>query len=349
MSDMPAYMRIRHYVVDLVLSHADPETRIMSERELCKAFSVTRPTARKAIKELVDDGWIVARPGFGSFVNPAYSRNNLHRLLKLRKILVIINDGKLVEYDSFYMNILARVCDSLRALEARLKMPNLTGNPAKAAEELAAYNPDGILWVTPSDSYMEAIEEIRKRVPVHILYRAGGGGKDATTIDYRAAGGLAAAWLLDHGRRRLAFIGHKKGSPTMRLILDGWLQEFKRRGLGFEPSLRIDFDEDISEKAEGLLRSASVDGVFCYGYVYAFFDRALSSSKASRKSLKILIDKYRYPENAIASKPDAELLLHPDELIDIAARRLHESIANGGVQARELILTPRILQSADGG
>jgi len=320
----------------------------MSERELCKAFSVTRPTARKALKELVDDGWILARPGLGNFVNPAYSKNNLHRLLKLRKILVIINDGKLVEYDSFYMNILARVCDSFRGLDARLKMPNLTGNPAKADEELAAYNPDGILWVTPSDKYLGAIEKIRRNIPVHVLYKAGGAGKDASTVDYRAAGALAASWLLEHGSERPAFIGHKKSSATMRLILEGWLKEFRRRGLDFDPALRIDFDEDIMERAESLLRRESVDGTFCYGYVFAFFDKALSASKASRKSLKILIDAYRYPENSIASKPDAELILHPDELIDMAARSLLASIASGGAPAPERVLTPRIRPSADG-
>ena len=341
MTDMPAYMRIRNYVVDLVLCHADPNVRIMSERELCDKFSVTRPTARKAIKELIDDGWLTPRPGFGTFINPAKAWNNLHRLLKLRKIIVLFNDGKLVEYDSFYMNILARICDTLKGLSVRMKLANLSGKPSEFLRELSAYNPDGILWMTPPDSYRDAIGKLRSRFPVHIIGCVPDGSPDSTTIDYHMGGRLAAAWLLDQGRRRITFIGYRRHQPTMRMFYDGWLSEFKERGVSFDESLRIDNEEEIIEVLAPLLKSGRIDGVFCYGYVFAFLDKALIRSGISTKSLSILIDEYQLPNLSVTTSPDAALILHPPELLEFAAKRLFQSLDENGSSA-ELVLKPRI-------
>lgn len=45
-----------------------PGTRIPTERELCETYKVSRVTARQAMKNLVDGGFLSRKPGRGTFV-----------------------------------------------------------------------------------------------------------------------------------------------------------------------------------------------------------------------------------------------------------------------------------------
>jgi DNA-binding GntR family transcriptional regulator len=44
------------------------ENMIPTERELTQEFSVTRNTVRRAIEELINEGYLYRKPGSGAFV-----------------------------------------------------------------------------------------------------------------------------------------------------------------------------------------------------------------------------------------------------------------------------------------
>ncbi len=48
----------------------EPHEQLPSQRALCKQFSMSHMTVRRAINELVQDGIIYAIPGKGIFVSP---------------------------------------------------------------------------------------------------------------------------------------------------------------------------------------------------------------------------------------------------------------------------------------
>ena len=66
---IPHFLVIQQYVESHIMSGSwPPGTRIPSENELSKNFSVSRMTARRALTELSDKGLLKRSPGIGSFV-----------------------------------------------------------------------------------------------------------------------------------------------------------------------------------------------------------------------------------------------------------------------------------------
>lgn len=53
-----------------------PRRRIPSEAAICEEFSVSRPTARAAIRTLVENGLVVVVKGKGAFVTEASIGND---------------------------------------------------------------------------------------------------------------------------------------------------------------------------------------------------------------------------------------------------------------------------------
>ena len=70
-SAKPLYEQIKEYILQNVENgNFEPDTRIPSERELSKRFGVSRVTAGKAVKELVQAGVLYVRIGKGTFIHP---------------------------------------------------------------------------------------------------------------------------------------------------------------------------------------------------------------------------------------------------------------------------------------
>ena len=71
--------RVRAHLLDLIDGGA-PGSPIPSERQLCEQLSVSRPTLRSVVDELVRDGSLVRRQGKGVFVARAKIAQNLAQL-----------------------------------------------------------------------------------------------------------------------------------------------------------------------------------------------------------------------------------------------------------------------------
>ncbi|MBY8852715.1 GntR family transcriptional regulator, partial [Saccharothrix sp. MB29] len=59
--------RVRDYLLELIETHP-PGAPIPAERVLCARLSVSRPTLRSAVDELVNTGLLVRQHGRGTFV-----------------------------------------------------------------------------------------------------------------------------------------------------------------------------------------------------------------------------------------------------------------------------------------
>ena len=66
---LPRFLLIKQYIENHISSGNWPVgTRVPSENDLAASFSVSRMTARRALKELDDQGLLTRAPGLGSFV-----------------------------------------------------------------------------------------------------------------------------------------------------------------------------------------------------------------------------------------------------------------------------------------
>ena len=59
------YMKIRRYVMNLILRAGKDPVQIPTINELSEKFSVSRPMVSKAMKELTSEGYIIGRRGIG--------------------------------------------------------------------------------------------------------------------------------------------------------------------------------------------------------------------------------------------------------------------------------------------
>ncbi len=70
MSNLPAYMLIRQYVIEMVFSRRNRSEPLPTERELCARFQVSRTVVRMALDDLRHDGFLKARARHGLFIAP---------------------------------------------------------------------------------------------------------------------------------------------------------------------------------------------------------------------------------------------------------------------------------------
>ncbi len=80
----PLYAKVKEHILEHIRSGAwAPGTRVPSENELVEAFSISRMTANRALRELTADGYLDRVPGVGTFVKEPPARSSL---LELRNI-----------------------------------------------------------------------------------------------------------------------------------------------------------------------------------------------------------------------------------------------------------------------
>ena len=74
-ADRPKFMEIKDVIRNDILAGRLPsEARVPSEREIAREYDVALMTARRALSELADEGYVVRRHGKGTFVAPVKPR-----------------------------------------------------------------------------------------------------------------------------------------------------------------------------------------------------------------------------------------------------------------------------------
>ena len=78
MTTAPRFIQIKQYLLDAIQSgRFAVHHKIPAEEQLAKDFSVSRMTANKAIRDLVQEGYLVRQAGLGTFVTDRKSESPL--------------------------------------------------------------------------------------------------------------------------------------------------------------------------------------------------------------------------------------------------------------------------------
>ena len=66
---MKKYQMVKHYLLDLILNGTyTPQLPIPPERELSSLLKVNRMTVRRAVEELMYDGYLIRKKGSGTYL-----------------------------------------------------------------------------------------------------------------------------------------------------------------------------------------------------------------------------------------------------------------------------------------
>lgn len=231
-------MLIRQYAYDQARKTPGREVKILSERELCKIYNVSRPTVRKSLDELVDEKILIIRKGQGTFTNPGAFKEAYLPGNKL-SVGIVVGTGKHVTYDRFFWGIISEagkvICDDF----GEVRLLQVVSDNEKAADELLLLNLDGLIWIHPTEERIQAVEMIQKKgLPVICVNRVlTGKNINYVSTDFYAAGQNIAEYLLNKGHQKVLFIADTSVKSYQELYR-GYRDVF--------PKYKIDFDEHLT-------------------------------------------------------------------------------------------------------
>ena len=211
------FMKIRGYVVDLILRAGPQPQPIPSARELARMFGVSHPTVLKAVRVLLNDGHLLARrrggyltvPGsFGSWGSP-------------KIIGVLIGSGNYVLFDRSTLMRLNPFLEEIFWCSGSIYAQNIfcQGSPHEMAGVIANYHLDGIVWLDSRPEYFDVIRELRDSgLAVLEISAHPSGLVRGARWDYAQEYYLAIRQSLADGARHPLILS---GDPGLEKYLDG--------------------------------------------------------------------------------------------------------------------------------
>lgn len=76
-SRTPLYLQLMNILIDIIETKLKENEQILSEREICEIYNVSRTTVRQAMDELEKEGYIYKVHGKGTFVSPKRMNQDL--------------------------------------------------------------------------------------------------------------------------------------------------------------------------------------------------------------------------------------------------------------------------------
>ncbi|OGV64199.1 MAG: hypothetical protein A3K19_31525 [Lentisphaerae bacterium RIFOXYB12_FULL_65_16] len=264
-SAAPLYLRVKQGLLDRVRSgkYAAGQ-QIPTTAELCRQFSVSSITVRRAVQELTAEGVLSGRAGKGLFVRGDAARNG-DRLVGL-----VIPD---LASNPFFGAMLQGIEARLSPAGYRLLI-GISGNePDRECEVVRDFlgrSLDGLI-ITPvvhrrAPATVELLREaVAARLPVVFLdRRLPNLAADYAGSNNQEGGYQATAYLLERGHRRVGFV-YALDANTVQDRLRGYRQALADAGVAFVPSLvrggageELGYDGAGKKHALELLRAAAV-------------------------------------------------------------------------------------------
>ena len=110
-SRTPLYLQLMNILIDMIENNLEENEQILSEREICEIYNVSRTTVRQAMDELEKEGYIYKLHGKGTFVS--YKKQQ-YRFQKLKGFTEVMSErgfninNKILEFEIGTQNKIIR-------------------------------------------------------------------------------------------------------------------------------------------------------------------------------------------------------------------------------------------------
>ncbi len=235
MPNIPAYMRIRRHILGQLYKSSGQMEKIMSERELRELFNVSRVTVRNALKDLVNEGYLISFKGKGTYTNPEGRRPKREKLLG-----VLIGTGMLIAIDYFPGLSLSGILETAAKRNMSANIINIGLNDVEStAKELILSKCDGFIWLRPKKKGKEVIRILQNQgLPVLVVGSFSPDTDNYATTDMGDLGYQVALKLIEHDLSRTVFLIKKE---YMNDIFAGWLKAFAEKRLAYDKTLFYEY------------------------------------------------------------------------------------------------------------
>ena len=183
-----------------------PGDRLQPSRALQKSFRLSHGATLAALRRLQKEGFVVCRPGAGTYVSEATA--GVRGKPNAKAVQVISSTGPARAL--FYRPLIDALCEQLDALGADLTIQH---DPERSAswDEVSASEADVRIWIRPKISAVPRSIALGKMPCVLIsedidLRTPARSGYDVVTADSEQGGSLAADYLRSIGCRSVALL-----------------------------------------------------------------------------------------------------------------------------------------------
>lgn len=341
MANLTKYLKLRQYMADMMLRHTSEDIPLMSERDMCKNFNVTRTTVRKALKVFTSEGSIITKRGIGMYLKSCIRRNTYHLHHPPSKVLYIHGGGRNVFYDSWQLHVLEEICKFAKRSNFMMQFSSLIGEVGTEQEELEMYSPEAILWVRPTPAVKPLIPEIRKKIPVCIIADSVRNDSFAVTTDYCQAGAKAAEYFIRNGFRNILYACRAKTqNPITSAFHEGWRSRVKSGA----PSLNTIYlhqESDFQQAAKAFPHS-KFDAVFTHSVYYPGIDTLLKT--INREDCPIMVDSFDYVSLPNSIPPRWVIDLYPEIVFETAVKNISDALHDPRHKQKETVFQAEIIE-----
>ncbi len=237
-SAMPLYQQLKKVLEEQIKSgQLKLGDMIPSEKSLCELYGISQITARKAIFELVNMGFLYRVPGKGTFVASPAPRQGAIMPLKTDNIgFVISREHHPIFSNSFYSFVFKGVEEEARAhgydLFYQILDQKLMADPS-SFKLIVEKKVDGLLLVgeMPHNFVFRLKEEDIPLVLVdHYIKEA---ELDAVVTDNEKGTYQVMKYLVDLGHTKIGFLGASLGHGTFMERFRGYKSALKNFGIKY--------------------------------------------------------------------------------------------------------------------
>lgn len=305
-----------------------PDGWLPPERVLCEEIGVSRGTLRKALAQLISEGYVIGVPPKGNYITGAPPRLNIG---------IVLGDGVLSDAAVSVPHMLSGVMDVLGDAGAGARILSPKG-PAQVEETCRRYELDGLVWCYPPTAAIPVIDRIIARgelaLVVPTLIHSFGGdrfpSRNYVTLDYANVGRRRAEYFISRRCRKIAYLGDTPENETFRRFEE----TLAAAGIRYDMELLIPEIERIPDVLPRLLREGRVDAVVSNGgpsRIENLF-RALDEYD-DRQNINLLIDHIPALPEMMARHPSVPVaainVLPHRETGETAAKALLRALKNG--------------------
>ena len=336
-STIPAYMQIRQYVMSLIQCADRDSLKIKSVRELCKLYSVSHPTVMKALAELIDEGYLISRPGLGTFINIDALERQKQSFSYNYNIGIILNSGKLVHIGPSYMRILSPMFDVFSDNGACIEILSPNSRGKQFVRELLSFDLHALVWVSPLAKHEEEIKLLDESdLPLLTVSLSNElNSKCCIALNFFQAGYQSTNYLLDRGHQRLVYAVYNENDEYSRKFYSGLQKAYADKNLDYDERLILKHSDNIRERLEMMLDfDISFTGIICTSPYYLDIIQVLKERNISvPEQCSVITEKDMFTHNlknpvpTCLAKPTREIgILTGEVIMDIVEGKRNGSI-----------------------
>ena len=361
MARKPKHQEIsRQLRADIAAGRYAADARLPSESQLVRRFNVSRPTVARALLDLQTEGLIERRAGSGTYLRASAPVAAAASTRQFGLLIPGLGHTEIFEIICGELASLARVQDYSLLWGGSTHPGQDTDASLEHACDLVRHFIDrrvnGVFFapyelVPEKESVNRRLAELLRQagIPVVLLDRdlqsfPNRSDFDLVGIDNVAGGYLLAEHLVKLGCRHIRFVARPHSAPTVDARIAGVRETLVRHRLETDPGwLRIG-DPSDARFVRTLTAARQADALICANdHTAALLLRSLETAgvKVPRDLRVVGFDDARYA--TLVSPPLTTIHQPCRDIAVIAWRAMLERMAEPGLPARSLALTPRLV------